>query len=823
MGGSWRKAILTVLFAGWLVLPMGAALAQDQTKVPTAVETAQEAGPVPLSDIPARAVEATAALRVMEADLEPSPDVAAIESVLPDFSRQLTGEATRAREVAASVASDDLLSELEGAWVARRTRLVAWSTTLQERSRALEHNLDTMAQMQSLWSETRKRAIEAKAPTVIITRISEVLSEIRSLSTRTVRRQGEILTQQEAVGALGAAVDEMLAEVRRARAALVGQLLVRQAPPVWRWYHEFDDGYAFLSRAGASFGKQLSAVTDFIAEHANGAAAHLAATALIALLLARARRRAVRWVEEEPALTSVLQAFAVPYSTALLLSFVVIPWLYPLAPIALVQLTGLLALVPTVRLLKRILPPQLFAGVYSLGAFYVIDRVRSLLVTSPSIEWSLFLIEMMAAVGLTIWVFSPRRMIELGWAPNEWRGRLYTAVRSGFLILFCTAIAVACLGYVRLGALLGDGALGSGYAAILLYAAEGALEGLWIYLLRSRMATRLRFVRNHRWLLQRRGSQVISLALLLAWAVVTLRFFALLVPIGNALSATFGARLTVRNLSLSLGDAALFVGAVWAAVLLSRFLRFVLEEDVYSRAHMPQGASYAFSTLLHYALVTTGFLIGVAAVGMDMSRFAIVAGALGVGMGFGLQNIVNNFVSGLILLFERPIKVGDAVEVAALSGEVRRIGIRSSTIRTWDGSEVIVPNGALIADSVTNWTLSDRMRRIEIPIGVAYGTDPQRVLQVLADVFRVHPEILDHPPVTALFMNFGDSSLDFTVRGWTSQFDRWVAVRSELMVAIAAALAEAGIEVPFPQRDLHLRSVADGVTRTFGAGKPGPD
>jgi small-conductance mechanosensitive channel len=192
-------------------------------------------------------------------------------------------------------------------------------------------------------------------------------------------------------------------------------------------------------------------------------------------------------------------------------------------------------------------------------------------------------------------------------------------------------------------------------------------------------------------------------------------------------------------------------------------------------------------------------------------------GALGVGIGFGLQNLVNNFVSGLILVFERPIKIGDTIDIGTLRGEVRRIGIRSSTVRTLEGAEVIVPNGNLVSNEVINWTLSDRMRRIDVAIGVKYGTDPEAVLEILNHVAQEHDDVLDYPEPSALFKAHGDSSLDFVVRFWTKRFDDWLRIQSDVTVAINGALKKAGIEIPFPQRDLHLRSV-DPSTGLAGPG-----
>ena len=235
------------------------------------------------------------------------------------------------------------------------------------------------------------------------------------------------------------------------------------------------------------------------------------------------------------------------------------------------------------------------------------------------------------------------------------------------------------------------------------------------------------------------------------------------------------------------------------------------------RLTLPRGVPGAISQLAHYAILAFGLLFAFAAAGIDLSRLALLVGALGVGIGFGLQNIVNNFVSGLILIFERPIKVGDTIELDPLLGTVKHIGIRASTVRTLEGAEVIVPNGDLIAGKVVNWTPSDRQRRVDVPVGVAYGTDPDRVVEILVGVAQDQPDVLVHPEPVALFRGFGDSSLDFVLRVWTPEFERWMRVQSDVARAVHHALRDAGITIPFPQRDLHLRSVDPAISGSFGA------
>ena len=175
-------------------------------------------------------------------------------------------------------------------------------------------------------------------------------------------------------------------------------------------------------------------------------------------------------------------------------------------------------------------------------------------------------------------------------------------------------------------------------------------------------------------------------------------------------------------------------------------------------------------------------------------------------------------------MFERPIQPGDVVEIGGTSGQVRDIGMRATRIKTFDGADVIVPNGTLLSDKLTNWTMLDRSRRIEIGIGLAYGTDPRQVLALLDDVARQTPGVVTEPAPMVLFMGFGASTLDFSLRAWTYDFDRWIEIRSDMLARMYDVLRDAGIQIPFPQRDLHLRSVSEEAGRAiFAARQPGPD
>jgi len=233
--------------------------------------------------------------------------------------------------------------------------------------------------------------------------------------------------------------------------------------------------------------------------------------------------------------------------------------------------------------------------------------------------------------------------------------------------------------------------------------------------------------------------------------------------------------------------------ALWAAFIVSRFVRFVLNEEIFPRTPLARGIPYAITRTVHFVIVAVGFFIAMGAIGMEMTQFTILASAFTIGVGFGLQNIFNNFVSGLIVLFERPVQVGDMIQIDDAVGVVERIGIRATVVRTSSRSEVIVPNGKLISDRVVNWTLSGRQRVIELPFSVVLQSDLAQVIAVLEETARRHPAVLQTPPAQAVVARTGPDWFGIELRAAIADVEAWMTVRSELAVAGIAALRAAGV------------------------------
>jgi small-conductance mechanosensitive channel len=262
----------------------------------------------------------------------------------------------------------------------------------------------------------------------------------------------------------------------------------------------------------------------------------------------------------------------------------------------------------------------------------------------------------------------------------------------------------------------------------------------------------------------------------------------------------------INKTAITLSSLIMFFVMVGVFALISKLLVRVASAQIFSRVTIDEGTQYTLSRISHYVIMVIGAVVAFQFIGIDLTGLAVILGFLSVGIGFGLQNITSNFVAGLILLFERPIKVGDRIIVDEQEGDVIEIKMRSTTIRTLNNIAVIVPNSNFVSSTVVNWSYGDRRVRLEIEVGVSYGSDLDAVLRVLKEVGGEHPEVLKLPAPDVLHTGFGDSAWNMKLRAWIAEPRRHLEVSSDLNCAIVRRFRENRIEIPFPQRDLNLRS-----------------
>ncbi len=275
----------------------------------------------------------------------------------------------------------------------------------------------------------------------------------------------------------------------------------------------------------------------------------------------------------------------------------------------------------------------------------------------------------------------------------------------------------------------------------------------------------------------------------------------------NSLIGSFTAPIfTLGQAEYSVIDVLILAGLLFGLIIFAKTATDLLKSRVLRLTGVSQGAQEAVAIIVRYGLIFIGTLVVLQIWGLDISSLAIIASALGVGIGFGLQDIAKNFGSGLVLVFERPIQAGDFIEIGGFMGTVDRIGARSTVINTLDHVSLIVPNSRFLEEEVINWSHGNPVSRLRLPLGVAYGSDLEVTRTALLEAARNHPNVLSMPKPQVFFKGFGDSSLNLELLVWTAEPSKQVLLRSDLYFRIDAALRQHQVEVPFPQRDLHVRS-----------------
>ncbi len=309
--------------------------------------------------------------------------------------------------------------------------------------------------------------------------------------------------------------------------------------------------------------------------------------------------------------------------------------------------------------------------------------------------------------------------------------------------------------------------------------------------------------------IRKKFKSFLNLAAIIVWVMGFLWSLSFLSTIQQYFNEFLSAKISIGNFSFTPGSALIFSITLLISVLASNFIAILFGSSEQQFASTKKSKIGSWMMLLRLGVISSGFLIAVAAAGIPVDKLAIVFGALSVGIGFGLQNVVGNLVSGIILAFEKPMQIGDVIEIGNQNGTVKHIGIRSSKITTFDGAEIIVPNGDFITQKLTNWTHTNQFRRIELLIGVAYGSSVEKVSDLIMEMIVKQPNVMSYPKPLVLVHEFADSSINFRVLFWTRDYESWIELKSDTLSDIYNIFAENGITIPFPQQDLHIKQIPE--------------
>ncbi len=800
-----------------------------------------EPTPIPFSNVITEAEATWKKLYEVQKNIDADSTVSAIEQELPELRQEIDALLPETNLQLSGRASLDALNKINREWELLKSKILKWKTDLRILGNSLDKQLAELERLIIVWEQTsnstkqiepnetepsediQKKDVQKEdipkediqkedvpktdIPPEIQESISKVENEIKAAQAVLQKKRNELLILQSNINEQEKRVNEIIGKVQQIRKEALSYLFVRDSPPIWSAHQIENLRDSLLLETENSFSKQFTDLREYALKYQESFFWHAIILVVLIFGFYWLRRKVRPLTKQEPKIKRAMSVFQFPIATSLVLTVLLSGWFYPQAPRLLNAILEASALIPGILILRRLMEKPMFPVLNALMIFYFVDKLRDTFAVVPFIARYLFLIQMLGVIIFLVWFLRSKKFANRIQVRHR---RIFNIIRSVIpfaLFVFAVAFILNAIGYISLGQIIGNGLLGSAYIALIIYAVVRIIQSLLTFAVRVYPFSLLGMVKTHRRILQDKILRIVRWIAAIIWFILTLDVLLLRETIFNYVGNIIRAELIIGSIQLSLGDIFAFVFTVWLALTLSRLIRFVLKEEIYPRVNLIDGVSYAISTILHYSVLLIGFFIAIAALGIDLSKFTILAGAFGVGLGFGLQNIVNNFVSGLILLFERPIKVGDVLQLRETQGDLKRIGLRASVLKTLDGSEIIVPNGQLISEEVVNWTFSDRKRRIQVDVGVAYGNDPERIIELLTKVAEEHPDIVKDPPPRTLFMEFGDSSLDFQLRAWTTVASKWMRIKSDLAVGIYKTLNKEEIEIPFPQRDLHLRTV----------------
>lgn len=776
--------------------------------------TATETKPIPLTQVANRFEELGRILQEISRRLESDPDLMRVQAAITVHGREIGDRMSDSIALLEGTPTLFNLRDLENYWKEMNWRSSSERKLLAQKAAQVQRDMDLLTQQEALWTATIEGVQGQTALTPIADKIREALRNIASVKAGAQERLGQVVELQDQIARQDLLTGEFLDTVAADIAKYHQNLRTAEIKPLWAPRSERLQEVGPARKAHPAPIQDLHNLTQFAKTH-RLAFLLIFALGLATLLGALGRRRAMGLDAGTPVLSNPAWLLGRPYSLAVLVGATGFVLMTPKAPAILISLSGAILLLPLFRLFM-----PLSASVYKplfevFTTAFVSYEVLGLLPISPVLERELDALWTVALIAAGVWAVRPSRAraIREDYKDGRW---ILLVIRTVLLLMGC-ALFANVLGYFDLATVLSQGTLYSLYLALDLYMvvhmASAAVEVIFKSPSAQRVATfRGRAEEFAKW--SRRGIAWVGV---LAWIAASLTMFTLGGQVQRQVAGVLRAPIVVGQAHFSLWGVVLFLLTLGAGFMLAQAVSFLLREEILPRMGLRRGMPEAFSTVTRYLLYLAVCLFAFYASGAPMDKFTLLTGALGVGIGFGLQNVVNNFVSGLILLFERPINPGDSVELTGgVMGIVLRIGIRSCTIKTYQGAEVIVPNSSLVSNNVINWTLSDRRRRIELPVGVAYGTDPAAVLALLEDAAHSVKGILENPAPVALFTGFGDSALNFELRFWAPDQDVYPVLRSAAAVAINEALRKAGMEIPFPQREVRLRT-ADEAAPSPGA------
>ncbi len=803
---TWTLLLLLILVVSPSVFSQSESENLDTTIV-------KEIKPIPVIRIIPSIEETYAEAKLTEKKIEPKKNIKLIDSLFSIQVAFIKERSSQADEFIQANPNKQKVDNLINKWGGYRDQFKNWSAAINE---YLSRNVilyEAIIKEEKKWNLTYDNAVAREAPDQLLSSVEEVIDDLSELKEKISEKNNYFLSLETGINNQIGVIDGVTEDLMALKNSRVYDLFNLRHPPIWK--ESFKKSNSETVKVGVESVKENSSdLWKQIKTGEHQIYIYFLIVLAIALGVLYLKRSFLKYGYNEKN-RDLLHAKAVvverPVWTINFLSLFCALVFFTNTPKLFLDIIVTMVLIATIPLVQPYMLPKFKNIPYIIVIVYILDSLKAYIwFSSP--QYRIYLLLESIAVAATL-IYFTYPYLKTRKLPLNRFGTFLVTLTPLIYALILISIISNILGYSNLADISLILCTQSSVLTLLFYAILMVVEGIGIGFINDHFNQKGSFDKTKKITLELKTLQVIRVLTFGFWLYYFLNMVDLYRPLADVVTSLLAEPFKVGSITFNIGIILTFIGILAASFLITSFVSFLLDgnEVKFNFIKLPKGIPAAISLVIRYFILAFGFVLALSALGIDLSKFNLMAGALGLGIGFGLQNIVSNFISGIILVFERPILPGDRVEVNNLMGTVNKIGVRSSHITTFDGAEVVVPNNNLIANDLINWTHTDNVKRIEILVGTSYDSDPNEVLKVLSQIANENPQVLKTPPPSAYFNDFGDSSLNFRLLFWV-YFDNGLQCKSDVSVAIYNRFAELGIEIPFPQRVLHMSSTPNKAT-----------
>ena len=800
---SFLKIVLLGLF---IIVP--ATIYSQQKDSVSAIDSSLTSRPkaISLTNIIQSSEEVKEEIKSTERKLVLDNRIRKIDSLFPEYKTFIITEQRKSKNFVRSNPNLEKINKLIIRWNGYQTNLKSWRTTVNQSIKRNLRLLELISFNEQTWSLTYENSISEEVPQETLTSIKNNWEDLINVKNKIIDQKNNLLILEAKIYKQKIIANEVIDELIVLKNSETYNLFYLRNDPLLESLFKTPNETENKDDFKESFSESISKIAEKIITSEAGIHIYLFLIILVVLLILFLKKTFSKYAfnEADGDLQNAKNLFLNhPLSSIVFTSIFIAYFFFDEKPMLFNDLLITLALITSLYLLKPHVYSRFKKTLYFVILLFILDSIKTYIWFSTA-QYRVYLLFQVASIILITYLFTKPYLETRKMKMGRFGLLLLNLTPVIYFLAFISLIS-NILGYTNLTDITIKIIIESITTVVLFYGTLIIFSGIVIGLIHRHFNMKDTYEDDKKLNVEQKSLKIISILVIIYWCRFFLKMTDLLRPLSTSVSDYLSEPYKLGSISFTFGAILTFLLILILSYFATKFISYLFDEDSSLKfLKLPKGVPAAISLIIRYFILVFGIIMALGALNIDLSKFNLMAGALGLGIGFGLQTVISNFVSGLILVFERPILPGDTVEVNNLLGTVNKIGVRSSSISTFDGAEVIVPNNNLIANDLINWTLSDNVKRIEVLVSAAYSSDPNKVLKILIEVANNNKDVLKSPEVRALFSEFGNSSLNFKLRFWVP-YELGLIVKSDISLAIYNKFKEQGIEIPFPQQDIYIK------------------